>query len=92
MCVRSLCAADEQVLALKEQTLFKQVLRFYETKQYKKALKSADAILKKNPNHGGSTHSQPQRSASSHTAALSLLPLCIFVFPSSPLLLRCVLV
>jgi len=44
--------ADEQVLPLKDQTLFKQVLRFYETKQYKKAMKSADAILKKHPNHG----------------------------------------
>jgi len=43
---------DEQVLGMKEQTLFKQVLRFYETKQYKKGLKAADAILKKNPNHG----------------------------------------
>jgi len=51
------------VLALKEQTLFKQVLRFYETKQYKKALKSADAILKKNPNHGGSAHSSAAQPA-----------------------------
>ena len=45
-------ADNGQTLALKEQTLFKQVLRFYEIKQYKKALKSADAILKKNPLHG----------------------------------------
>ncbi len=44
--------ADDQVLSLKDQTLFKQCLRFYETKQHKKALKAADAILKKNPNHG----------------------------------------
>lgn len=43
---------NDQTLSLKDQTLFKQVLRFYETKQYKKALKSADTILKKNPNHG----------------------------------------
>jgi hypothetical protein len=27
--------------------------KFYETKQYKKGLKAADAVLKKFPNHGG---------------------------------------
>lgn len=45
-------ASNDQTLGLKEQTLFKQVLRFYEIKQYKKALKAADTILKKNPTHG----------------------------------------
>lgn len=28
----------------------------YETKQYKKGLKAADAILKRFPEHGGTTH------------------------------------
>lgn len=28
----------------------------YETKQYKKGLKAADAILKKFPEHGGNLH------------------------------------
>ena len=52
---------DDQALSLKDQTLFKQVLRFYETKQYKKALKAADTILKKQPNHGGQTTRQTAR-------------------------------
>jgi hypothetical protein len=29
------------------------VVKAYETKQYKKGLKAADAVLKKFPNHGG---------------------------------------
>lgn len=63
---------DDQQLGLKEQTLFKQVLRFYETKQYKKALKSADAILKKHPTHGetlamkGLTYNNMQRKEDAH--------------------------
>lgn len=36
----------------KEQNLFKSVVRLYETKQLKKALKSADTILKRFPDHG----------------------------------------
>ena len=36
----------------KEATLFKAIVKQYETKQYKKALKAADQILKKHPNHG----------------------------------------
>ena len=36
----------------KEQSLFKQILRQYEHKQYKKGLKNADSILKKYPDHG----------------------------------------
>lgn len=41
-----------QPLPGKEGTLFKQVLKFHETKQYKKGLKCADQILKKFPEHG----------------------------------------
>ncbi|XP_057459608.1 N-terminal acetyltransferase A complex auxiliary subunit NAA15-like [Actinidia eriantha] len=36
----------------KEANLFKLVVKSYETKQYKKGLKAADAILKKFPDHG----------------------------------------
>ncbi|KAF2094556.1 TPR-like protein [Rhizodiscina lignyota] len=35
----------------KEQNLFRQVVKYYEAKQYKKALKAADQVLKKAPNH-----------------------------------------
>ncbi|TGZ82228.1 N-terminal acetyltransferase A, auxiliary subunit [Ascodesmis nigricans] len=41
-----------QPLAHKDASLFKQVLKAYETKQYKKGLKTCEQILKKNPNHG----------------------------------------
>ena len=41
-----------QQLGAREQSVFKQLVRFYETKQYKKALKAADAILKKQATHG----------------------------------------
>ncbi|PPS12315.1 hypothetical protein GOBAR_AA08323 [Gossypium barbadense] len=37
----------------KEANLFKLIVKSYETKQYKKGLKAADAILKKFPEHGG---------------------------------------
>ncbi|KAG8747710.1 hypothetical protein FRC10_011837 [Ceratobasidium sp. 414] len=40
-------------LASKEQALFKELLSLYETRQYKKAVKTADTILKKVPTHGG---------------------------------------
>ncbi len=36
----------------REANTFKSVVRFYETKQLKKAIKSADSILRKFPNHG----------------------------------------
>ncbi|KAM1077823.1 hypothetical protein ACFX15_024463 [Malus domestica] len=36
----------------KEANLFKLIVKSYETKQYKKGLKAADAILKKFPDHG----------------------------------------
>lgn len=39
-------------LPSKEASLFRHVVQFYETKQYKKGLKAADQILKKHPNHG----------------------------------------
>lgn len=43
---------DDQTLPSKEAALFRQVVKSYESKQYKKALKTADGILKKYPNHG----------------------------------------
>ena len=45
-------ASAGQLLGSREQSVFKQLVRFYETKQYKKALKAADAILKKHASHG----------------------------------------
>jgi len=39
-------------LPTKEATLFKQVVKHYETKQYKKGIKVADQVLKKCPEHG----------------------------------------
>lgn len=44
-----------QPLASKEAALFRGVIRSYEDKQYKRGLKSADLILKKNPKHGDTT-------------------------------------
>ncbi|KAI9766056.1 MAG: hypothetical protein M1840_006763 [Geoglossum simile] len=41
-----------QPLSSKESSLFRQVIRNYEGKQYKKGVKVADQILRKNPNHG----------------------------------------
>ncbi|KAH8652797.1 NMDA receptor-regulated protein 1-domain-containing protein [Tricladium varicosporioides] len=41
-----------QQLSSKEQSLFRTVVRNYEDKQYKKGIKAADQILKKNPKHG----------------------------------------
>ncbi|KAG9581400.1 N-terminal acetyltransferase A, auxiliary subunit, partial [Aureobasidium melanogenum] len=39
-------------LSSKEQSLFKQVVQLYESKQYKRGIKTADQVLKKVPNHG----------------------------------------
>ena len=39
-------------LPKKESDIFKNVVKYYEMKQYKKAIKHADSILKKYPNHG----------------------------------------
>ncbi|KAL8280686.1 hypothetical protein RQP46_007009 [Phenoliferia psychrophenolica] len=44
--------ADNRTLPSKEAALFKQVLQQYETKQWKKGLKTADTILKSRPDHG----------------------------------------
>ncbi|KAI9815875.1 MAG: hypothetical protein M1832_005185 [Thelocarpon impressellum] len=41
-----------QPLGSKDASLFRQVIRNYDSKQYKKGLKTADQILRKNPNHG----------------------------------------
>ena len=43
---------DAQSLPGKEAGLFRQVVRNYEMKQYKKGIKAADTILKKFPEHG----------------------------------------
>jgi peptide alpha-N-acetyltransferase len=45
-------AGQGQLLPKKEHDLFRNVVKHYECKQYKKAIKQADAILKKFPNHG----------------------------------------
>eukprot|EP00437_Effrenium_voratum_P005130 CAMPEP_0181432348 /NCGR_PEP_ID=MMETSP1110-20121109/18720_1 /TAXON_ID=174948 /ORGANISM="Symbiodinium sp., Strain CCMP421" /LENGTH=940 /DNA_ID=CAMNT_0023555747 /DNA_START=24 /DNA_END=2846 /DNA_ORIENTATION=- len=41
-----------QALPAKDQAVFRSIVKFYETKQYKKGLKAADSILKKHPDHG----------------------------------------
>ena len=43
----------KRALPSKEASLFKELLALYETSQYKKAIKTADQILKKFPEHGG---------------------------------------
>ncbi|KAF8055089.1 NAA15 [Scenedesmus sp. PABB004] len=45
-------ASPSSPLPSKEAALFRQVVKFYESKQYKKAIKSADQILKKFAEHG----------------------------------------
>lgn len=45
--------AQKKPLPLKEQTLFKELLTLYESRTLKRALKTADQILKKFPDHGG---------------------------------------
>mmetsp|Transcript_27403 Transcript_27403/g.56089 ORF Transcript_27403/g.56089 Transcript_27403/m.56089 type:complete len:854 (+) Transcript_27403:193-2754(+) len=45
-------APNGQTLPQKEAAVFKTIVKFYETKQYKKGLKAADSILKKFPEHG----------------------------------------
>lgn len=39
-------------LPKREADIFKNVVKYYEMKQYKKAIKQADTILKKFPKHG----------------------------------------
>ncbi|KAF7589668.1 hypothetical protein BBP40_003960 [Aspergillus hancockii] len=41
-----------QPLSSKDASLFRQVVRYYENKQHKKGIKTAEQILRKNPNHG----------------------------------------
>ncbi|KAI9840041.1 MAG: hypothetical protein M1819_000233 [Sarea resinae] len=41
-----------QPLSSKDHSLFRQVIKNYDAKQYKKGLKAADQILRKNPTHG----------------------------------------
>lgn len=45
-------AGQGRPLPKKEQDKFREVVKHYETKQYKKGAKAADAILKKFPRHG----------------------------------------
>ncbi|KAI8463620.1 MAG: N-terminal acetyltransferase A, auxiliary subunit [Monoraphidium minutum] len=44
--------SGNQPLPAKEQQLFRSVVKLYESKQYKKAIKACDQILKKAPDHG----------------------------------------
>lgn len=44
---------SKRALPAKESGLFREVLNLYEGRQYKKALKAADTILKRYPEHGG---------------------------------------
>jgi N-alpha-acetyltransferase 15/16, NatA auxiliary subunit len=44
---------SKRALPLKEAALFKELLNQYESRQLKKAQKTADQILKKFPEHGG---------------------------------------
>ena len=46
-------SATKKPLASKEANLFKELLALYETRQLKKGIKTADLILKKNPDNGG---------------------------------------
>ncbi|KAJ5762237.1 uncharacterized protein N7511_005619 [Penicillium nucicola] len=41
-----------QPLNSKDQSLFRQVVRHFEMKQYKKGIKTAEQVLRKNPTHG----------------------------------------
>jgi N-alpha-acetyltransferase 15/16, NatA auxiliary subunit len=41
-----------QPLSSREQNLFRTVIQSYEDKQYRRALKAAEQLLKKNPKHG----------------------------------------
>ena len=45
-------AGQGRPLPKKEADLFKNIVKHYELKQFKKAIKQAETILKKYPNHG----------------------------------------
>ncbi|GAB4819491.1 hypothetical protein N2152v2_006537 [Parachlorella kessleri] len=47
-----MASKDNRTLPSKEATLFRQLVKHYEGKTYKKGLKAADSILKKFPEHG----------------------------------------
>ena len=47
-----MASKDPQQLPSKEASNFRSVVKCYETKQYKKGMKTADQILKKFPEHG----------------------------------------
>eukprot|EP00002_Diphylleia_rotans_P023039 TRINITY_DN4527_c0_g1_i1.p1 TRINITY_DN4527_c0_g1~~TRINITY_DN4527_c0_g1_i1.p1 ORF type:complete len:853 (+),score=231.37 TRINITY_DN4527_c0_g1_i1:68-2626(+) len=47
-----MASKNDQILPSKEAALFKDTVRLYEQKSYKKALKNADSILKKYPTNG----------------------------------------
>lgn len=48
--------ANKRALAPKEAALFKELLTFYESRQLKNGVKTAEKILKKHPEHGGNSH------------------------------------
>ena len=45
-------AGTDQTLPGKDAALFRTLVKLYETKQFKKGVKTADQILKKYPDHG----------------------------------------
>ena len=70
-----------EALPTKEAALFRQIVRFYEMKQYKKGLKAADQILKCVP--GGRAPS-PRRAVPPHSAPPAGLPPSLLRPPSTP--------
>lgn len=58
---------SHQPLPSKEAGLFRQLVKLYESKQYKKAIKAADQILKKFPDHGETLAMKVRGRASNHT-------------------------
>ena len=70
--------ANERQLPSKEQALFRQIVKYYETKNYKKGLKAAEQILKKFPEHGGEPRTRSPGWRAFAMAPLS--PLCLAPF------------
>jgi peptide alpha-N-acetyltransferase len=66
-------AQPSQPLPAKETALFRQVVKLYETKQYKKAIKAADQILKKFPDHGETLAMKVSRAGPPAAAAVCFL-------------------
>lgn len=71
-------AQPGQPLPAKETALFRQVVKLYETKQYKKAIKAADQILKKFPDHGETLAMKVSRTPAASYACLLVFNL-VFV-------------